>query len=77
MERITINPNIRFGKPCIQGTRVAVADILNLLATGYTIDQIPEQYPDITRADVVAALAFAGGLSEEPVRVMTHLFAHP
>jgi len=71
-KRITINPKIRFGKPCIRGTRIAVVDILNLLAAGYTIDEIPKQYPGITKKDVLAAIEFATRLSEEPVRVFAH-----
>ena len=54
---------MRFGKPCIRGTRIAVADVLNLLAAGYTINDIPKQYPGITKADVVAAIEFATGQS--------------
>ena len=70
MTRITINPQVRFGKPCIRGTRIAVADILHLLAMGYTIDDIPTQYPGITRQDAVAAIDFGSRLSEEPTRVL-------
>ena len=68
--RITIDPKIRFGKPCIRGTRIAVVDILNLLAAGYTIDEIPKQYPGITKKDVLAAIEFATRLSEEPTRIL-------
>lgn len=67
--RITIDPKIRFGKPCIRGTRIAVVDILNLLAAGYTIDEIPQQYPGITKEDVRAAIKFATELSEAPTKV--------
>jgi len=56
MTRITIDPTVRFGKPCIRGTRIAVADILNLLAAGYTVADIPTQYPGITRQDALAAI---------------------
>ncbi|HHE45970.1 MAG TPA: DUF433 domain-containing protein [Candidatus Moranbacteria bacterium] len=56
---IIVNPKIRFGKPCIRGTRIAVTDILNLLKAGYTIKEIPTQYPGITTADVRAALRYA------------------
>ncbi len=69
MNRITIDPKIRFGKPCIRGTRIAVVDILHLLSAGYTIDDIPQQYPGITREDILAAIEFASRLSEEPARV--------
>jgi len=68
---ITINPEVRFGKPCIKGTRIAVEDILNLLKAGYSVDEIPEQYPEITKKDVLAAIEFATQLVEEPTRIFT------
>lgn len=71
IERININPTVRFGKPCIKGTRIAVADILNLLTGGYTIDEITRQYPGITKKDVIAAIEFATQLAEEPTKVIT------
>ncbi len=71
MSKITINPKIRFGKPCINGTRVAVVDILNLLATGYAVEEIPAQYPGITKKDVVTAIEFAGQLADEPTKILT------
>lgn len=71
MSKITTNPKIRFGKPCIRGTRVAVADVLNLLATGYSVDEIPSQYPGITKKDVIAAIEFAGNLADEPSKILT------
>ena len=70
MTRITLDPQVRFGKPCIRGTRIAVGDILHLLAAGYTVDDIPKQYPGITRQDALAAIEFATRLSEEPTRVL-------
>ena len=73
MGKITINPDIRFGKPCIRGTRIAVVDILNLFAAGYAVREIPAQLPGITKADVLAALEFAGKLAEEPTRVVTRV----
>jgi uncharacterized protein (DUF433 family) len=72
-KRITINPEIRFGKPCIRGTRITVGDILNLLAAGFTIDEIPKQYPGITKKDVLAAIEFASKMSEEPAQIFTQL----
>lgn len=58
-ERISINPEIRFGKPCIKGTRIAVRDILSWLASEMTYEQIIEDFPPITREDILAALEFA------------------
>ena len=58
-ERISIDPRIRSGKPCIRNTRIAVVDILGYLAGGMTVDQVLEDFPDICRDDVKACLAFA------------------
>ena len=69
MNYISVDPKVRFGKPCIKGTRIAVADILNLLIAGYTIEEIPKQYPGITKAQAVAAVKFATRLAEEPSKV--------
>ncbi len=56
--RISISPNICHGKPVIKGTRVLVSNILGALSTGETIEQIIEDYPNITRDDIYAALEF-------------------
>ncbi len=56
---ITINPEIRSGKPCIKDTRITTADILGWLATGMTIEEIIIDYPEIKREHVFAALAFS------------------
>lgn len=74
--RITIDPTIRFGKPCIRGTRIAVSDILNLLSAGYSIQEIPTEYPGISKQDVIAALEFAGQLTEQPVTIASTLSVH-
>lgn len=74
-ERIITRLDIRFGKPTIRGTRIAVADILNLLLAGYTIDEIPGQYEGITKEDVVAAIEYASGVLESPAKILAR-FAH-
>lgn len=56
---VVIKQTVRFGKPCIKGTRIAVTDILNLLQRGYSIDDIPKQYAGITIADAKIALRYA------------------
>jgi uncharacterized protein (DUF433 family) len=61
--RIKIDPNICHGKPVIQGTRVLVSTILGALGAGDSIEQVLEDYPNITEEDIRAALAFAGELS--------------
>ncbi|MBI3602334.1 MAG: DUF433 domain-containing protein [Candidatus Omnitrophica bacterium] len=75
MNKITMNPKIRFGKPCIRNTRIAVVDILNLLAAGYPLDEIPYQYPGLTKKDVVAAIEFATQLAEEPTKIFSRSFS--
>ena len=56
---ISINPDIRFGKPCIIGTRIAVSDILQWLASGMTQQEVLEDYPALKEEHIRAALAFA------------------
>jgi uncharacterized protein (DUF433 family) len=59
LSHITIDPGIRFGKPCIKGTRITVADILLWLAGGMTFQDITSDYPPLTDDDIRAALLFA------------------
>jgi uncharacterized protein (DUF433 family) len=56
---VTTDPDVRFGKPCIRGMRIAVSDILGWLAAGMTYAEILAEYPDLTQEDIYAALAFA------------------
>jgi uncharacterized protein (DUF433 family) len=56
---IVIDSGIRFGKPCIKGTRITVADILGWLAAGMTIPEIIDDYPELQETHIRAALAFA------------------
>jgi uncharacterized protein (DUF433 family) len=56
---ITINPQVRFGKPCIVGTRITVADILTWLASEMTYAEILDDYPALTKEHILSALAFA------------------
>lgn len=58
-DRISVNPAVRTGKPCIKGTRVTVYDVLEYLAGGMTEDQILSDFPDLAREDIRASLAFA------------------
>jgi uncharacterized protein (DUF433 family) len=56
---ISIDSEIRFGKPCIKGTRIAVVDILQWLASGMTHEEILSDYPSLKEEHILAALAFA------------------
>lgn len=56
---ITIEPGKRGGKPCIRGMRITVGDILGWLGSGMTMDEIIDDFPELTHADIQAALLFA------------------
>lgn len=56
---ISINPEVRFGKPCIAGTRITVGDVLEALASGESVVEIIENFPELTEEKVLAAISFA------------------
>ncbi|HXK29172.1 MAG TPA: DUF433 domain-containing protein [Candidatus Binatia bacterium] len=64
LERITIDPNICHGKPCIRGLRYPVDTILELLSGGMSSQEILEDYDDLEPEDILAVLAFAARLSQ-------------
>lgn len=64
LHRITIDPNICHGKPCIRGLRYPVEFILELLSSGMSIEDILADYDDLDRDDILAALLFAARLSQ-------------
>jgi len=59
LERITVEPGKRSGKPCIRGLRITVTDVLEYLAAGMTADEILADFPELESDDIRAALAFA------------------
>ncbi len=63
IEQITMDPAICHGKPCIRGLRYPVATVLEWLAGGMSIDDILADYEDLTREDILAALAFAARIT--------------
>lgn len=63
--RITVDPNICSGKPCIRGTRIMVKNILGMIAGGYTIERILEAYSELTREDVIGALDYVSQVIDE------------
>lgn len=58
-ERITVEPGKMGGKPCIRGMRITVYDVLDYLSSGMTYEEFLDDFPDLTREDILAALAFA------------------
>lgn len=65
IDRISVNPNICFGKPCIKGTRIWVSLILDLLANGMATNEILNEYPQITEEDIRACIAYGAEMSRE------------
>lgn len=59
LDRIRIDPAVRFGKPCVRGTRITVGDVLGQLAGGASEDQLLKEFPQLTREDIRACLAYA------------------
>lgn len=56
---ISVNPNIRFGKPCITGTRISVYDVLSWLASGMSFEEIIDDFPHLNKEQILACLSFA------------------
>ena len=68
VDRIAIDPAIRFGKPCVRGTRISVGDVLGYLAGGMSESQILADFPQLTTDDIRACLAYA---AEREQRTLT------
>lgn len=65
LQRISVDPNICFGKPCIRGTRIWVALVLDLLASGMSIDEIIEEYDYLAEDDIRACMGYGAEMSRE------------
>ena len=65
--RITIDPQVCHGQACIEGTRIPVHQILQMLANGDTIEDLLREYPSVTRQDILACFDYAALLAEEQV----------
>jgi uncharacterized protein (DUF433 family) len=65
LDRISIDPNICFGKPCIQGHRIWVSLVLDFMADGMTPMEILEEYPQLAIEDIFACLAYGAEMSRE------------
>ena len=65
LERITVNPSICFGKPCIRGTRLWVSLLLDFMASGATPADLLNEYPQLVMEDILAALAYGAEMSRE------------
>jgi uncharacterized protein (DUF433 family) len=65
LARISIDPKVCFGKPCIKGHRVWVSLVLDHLASGWTAEQVIENYPGLAKEDVLACIAYAAEMVRE------------
>lgn len=65
LSRISIDPNVCFGKPCVRGHRIWVSLVLDLLADGATTSELLAQYPGLDEADVRACIAYGAEMSRE------------
>jgi uncharacterized protein (DUF433 family) len=67
LDRVTVDPSVCGGKPCVRGTRIYIAIILDSLAEGLAPEEIIKEYPPLTLDDIRAALAYAAELSRENI----------
>ena len=70
LQRITLDPGKRGGKPCIRGMRITVYDVLGWLAAGMSQQEILDDYPELEPADIQASLAFAAAREQRMVRIV-------
>jgi uncharacterized protein (DUF433 family) len=76
LERISIDPNVCFGKPCIRGTRIWVSLILDFLANGMSMEELLAEYPQLEREDILAAIAYGAEMARERyVEIPTEVIA--
>ena len=76
-DRISIDPNVCFGKPCIKGTRIWVSLILDFLASGESVESVLANYPQLTADDVCAVIGYAAEVARERVIPVPVLNATP
>lgn len=67
LDRISIDPHVCHGQPCIRGTRIPVHQVLRMLANGDTMEELLSDYPTLQREDIQAALNYAAILTEDQV----------
>ena len=65
INRVHVDPNVCFGKPCIRGTRIWISLIIDNLASGATEQELLEEYPQLSHEDIMAALVFAAEMTRE------------
>jgi uncharacterized protein (DUF433 family) len=71
LSRISVDPAVCFGKPCVRGTRIWVSLLLDFLSSGATIEDVLKEYPQLVREDVLAAIAYGAEMSRERIVEVT------
>ena len=72
LDRITTDPDVCHGQPCVRGTRVLVTVLLDALAAGLTLAQVVEHYPSVVEDDVRAAAAYVAWLAKQEIYSLPH-----
>ena len=72
LARISINPSVCFGKPCIRGHRIRVSLVLDLLSSGWAVQQLLEEYPGIEEVDVRACIAYGAEMRDPESRISSN-----
>ncbi len=65
LNHISVYPTICFGKPCVKGTRIWVSLLLDFIAAGATFEDILKHYPQLTKEDILACIAYGAAMSRE------------
>ena len=65
LERISVDPGVCFGKPCIRGHRIWVSLVLDWLASGMSVEEILQEYPGLERNDILACIAYGAEMSRD------------
>ena len=66
-DRITINPQVCHGQACIQGTRIPICQVLRMLACGDSVEDLLQEYPSISREDILACFDYGASLAKDQV----------
>ena len=74
-DRITLDPDKCFGKPCIRGLRIPIASILSYLGSGMTVEEVLKEWPELEREDIYQALGYASWVMEERVVPLKEVIA--
>lgn len=67
LKKISIDPNVCHGQACVKGTRIPVHQIVHMLANGDSVEDLLQEYPTLTREDILACLDYVASLAEENV----------